>query len=123
MARYTVNQRRQIVDWWNEARIRNARNKLTYVQRKCLRNFGRSISKVTILALANKWNNTGSMVNLHKGRSGRQATVQTDVNRRRLSLLMRRDPQQGTRPMSRQLRNVSRTSVQRMMKTLNKFPY
>jgi hypothetical protein len=81
----------------------NARSKFQHVLRKFRQRFGRNIDKLTIRALILKWNFTGSVSNRRKGNTGKSRSVLVERNSNRVIRLLRTNPQQGTRRMSRSL--------------------
>ncbi|CAF1575856.1 unnamed protein product, partial [Didymodactylos carnosus] len=73
-------------------------------------------TRQTVYRLAEKFDETGSVEDAP--RSGRPITVRTEENTEVVSEAFRRNPQPSQRRASRDL-NVSRTSLQRLMKDLN----
>ncbi len=77
-------------------------------------------TRQTIYPLAEKFDESDSVEDVP--RSGRPTTVRTEENAEVVSETFRRNPQPSQRRASRDL-NISRSSLQRLMKDLNLKPY
>ena len=113
--RLSVREKTEIVKWY--AIYQNAAE----VARQFHQCFGRTpLTSKNILSLVRKFDETGSLED--RPRSGRPRSISTDENKERVRSTFEENPATSTRRASLEL-NLSRSSLQRMMKELGLKPY
>lgn len=116
---YSVEHRTKIIETYLRT------TSIIATQRQFHRDFPRASvpTRNTILALVQKFRETGSVKNKNKGNSGRRRSARTDDNIETVRRRLEESPRKSTRRLSQETA-LSRTSVRRILRMdLHLFPY
>ncbi|KAK3892905.1 hypothetical protein Pcinc_003271 [Petrolisthes cinctipes] len=117
MEKYSTKQRNQVVKFFYQTQGSIIQTQRTYRRHYRVRD---APSVSAIRTFINRFEEQGAVSD--RTRSGRLRTVRTDETREQVRESIEENPGTSTRRRSRQLR-ISRTSLQRVLRNLNLFPY
>ena len=119
MPRLTTQQRTKIVEFWHQTKS------VKQVQRLYCEHFNvqHQPNYRTIKSTIAKFNNVGTVSNLHRGHSGRKRSGRSENAVNRVRQALDQNPQKSIRRLAAEL-NISRSTIHRILRhDIHAFPY